>query len=153
MPERQGVVAAGQAQRLGYGGVARFLLGITVTYSTRRKVGQAPGCGDLSGHQAEGRAEGSAEARGAPPLHRNTLANFRNGALIVSWASTILWQKTKVEFGGEVLLLSELSNVATMLHGTLSPVASGPQKAGRNDPFPCWISRSAPDLRGKSHER
>jgi tetratricopeptide (TPR) repeat protein len=55
----------------------------------------------------------------------------------VSSAGTVLRQKTKINFGGEGLPLSELSNVAAMLRGTSSPVSVGRPKVGRNDPCPC----------------
>ena len=55
----------------------------------------------------------------------------------VSSAGTVLRQKTKINFGGEGLPLSELSNVAAMLRGTASPVSVGRPKVGRNDQCPC----------------
>jgi len=58
-------------------------------------------------------------------------------SLNVSSAGTVLRQKTTINFAGEGLPLSELSNVATMLRGTSSSVTTGRPKVGRNDPCPC----------------
>jgi uncharacterized protein YchJ len=58
-------------------------------------------------------------------------------SLNVSSSGTVLRQKTTINFGGEGLPLSELSNVATMLRGTSSSVTVGRPKVGRNDPCPC----------------
>jgi uncharacterized protein YecA (UPF0149 family) len=48
-----------------------------------------------------------------------------------------LRQKTKIDFGGEGLPLSELSNVRAMLRGSPAPVSPAKRKTGRNDPCPC----------------
>ncbi len=54
----------------------------------------------------------------------------------VSSAGKVLRQKTRVNFGGAGLPLSELSNVAGMLRETPTmPVTR--QKVGRNEPCPC----------------
>jgi preprotein translocase subunit SecA len=55
----------------------------------------------------------------------------------ISSTGTVLRQKTKIDFGGEGLPLSELSNVAAIVRRMSSPVASGRPKVGRNDPCPC----------------
>jgi uncharacterized protein YecA (UPF0149 family) len=55
----------------------------------------------------------------------------------VSSAGTVLRKKTQINFGGEGLPLSELSNVAAMVRGKSSPVSVGKNKVGRNDPCPC----------------
>ena len=55
----------------------------------------------------------------------------------ISSAGTVLRKKTQINFGGEGLPLSELSNVAAMVRGKSSPVNVGKNKVGRNDPCPC----------------
>jgi len=58
-------------------------------------------------------------------------------SLNVSSAGTVLRQKTKIDFGGEGLPLSELSNIAAIMRGTSPPVSVSKPKVGRNDPCPC----------------
>jgi hypothetical protein len=58
-------------------------------------------------------------------------------SLSISSAGTVLRQKTKINFGGEGLSLSELSNVAATLRGTSPSVPAPRPKVGRNDPCPC----------------
>jgi tetratricopeptide (TPR) repeat protein len=58
-------------------------------------------------------------------------------SLSVSSAGTVLRQKTKINFGGEGLPLSELSNLAAGLRGTPTPAPIRPPKVGRNDSCPC----------------
>jgi preprotein translocase subunit SecA len=58
-------------------------------------------------------------------------------SLSISSAGTVLRQKTKINFGGEGLSLSELSNVAATLRGTSPSVPARRPKVGRNDPCPC----------------
>jgi tetratricopeptide (TPR) repeat protein len=53
-----------------------------------------------------------------------------------SAAGTVLRQKTTINFGGEGLPLSELSNVSATLRATASSIAARP-KVGRNEPCPC----------------
>jgi tetratricopeptide (TPR) repeat protein len=55
----------------------------------------------------------------------------------VSSAGTVLRQKTKINFGGEGLPLSELPNVTAMLRGNSAPMSIGKSKVGRNDACPC----------------
>jgi tetratricopeptide (TPR) repeat protein len=55
----------------------------------------------------------------------------------VSSAGTVLRKKTQINFGGEGLPLSELSNVAAMVRGKSSPVSVAKNKVGRNEPCPC----------------
>ena len=50
---------------------------------------------------------------------------------------TVLRQKTKINFGGAGLPLSELSNVAAIPRGTSAPTPVTTQKIGRNEPCPC----------------
>jgi tetratricopeptide (TPR) repeat protein len=58
-------------------------------------------------------------------------------SLSVSSSGTVLRQKTKINFGGEGLSLSELSNVAATLRGTSPSAPTARPKVGRNDPCPC----------------
>ena len=58
-------------------------------------------------------------------------------SLSVSSTGTVLRQKTKINFGGEGLSLSELSNVAATLRGTSPSVPAPRPKVGRNDRCPC----------------
>ena len=87
--------------------------------------------------EEQGRAEEAKEFR--RQAHRSVAA--METSLNVSSAGTVLRQKTKMDFGGEGLPLSELSNVAAMMRGTssgtLQPVSVGKPKVGRNDPCPC----------------
>jgi hypothetical protein len=55
----------------------------------------------------------------------------------VSPDGMVLRQKTKIDFGGGGLPLSELSNVTAMMRGNPAPVSIGRRKTGRNDPCPC----------------
>ena len=50
---------------------------------------------------------------------------------------TVLRQKTKIQFGGTGLPLSELPNLAARLRGTSSPGPVTRPKVGRNEPCPC----------------
>jgi tetratricopeptide (TPR) repeat protein len=82
--------------------------------------------------EEQGRNEEAKEFR--REAKRSTAA--MDTSLNVSSAGTVLRQKTTINFGGEGLPLSELSNVATMLRGTSSSTVGRP-KVGRNDPCPC----------------
>lgn len=57
--------------------------------------------------------------------------------LEVSSAGTVLRQKTKINFGGEGLPLSELSNLAAGLRGISTLAPASKEKVGRNEPCPC----------------
>jgi tetratricopeptide (TPR) repeat protein len=54
-----------------------------------------------------------------------------------SQSGSVLRQKTTINFGGEGLPLSALSNVTAMLRGNSAPASSGKAKVGRNDRCPC----------------
>jgi tetratricopeptide (TPR) repeat protein len=83
--------------------------------------------------EEQGRGEEAKEFRRQAKRSRAAMET----SLSVSSAGTVLRQTTKIDFGGEGLPLSELSNVAAMLRGTSSPATAGGPKAGRNDPCPC----------------
>jgi tetratricopeptide (TPR) repeat protein len=55
----------------------------------------------------------------------------------ISSTGKVLRQQTQLNFGGEGLPLSELSNVAARMRGTTSPAPITRQKIGRNEPCPC----------------
>jgi tetratricopeptide (TPR) repeat protein len=50
---------------------------------------------------------------------------------------TVSRQKTKIQFGGTGLPLSELPNLAAQLRGTSAPAPVTRPKVGRNEPCPC----------------
>jgi hypothetical protein len=83
--------------------------------------------------EEQGRGEEAAELRRQA---RQSAATVET-SVDVSSASKILRQKTKINFGGAGLPLSELSNVAAMLRGTPPPTSVTSQKIGRNEPCPC----------------
>jgi len=83
--------------------------------------------------EEQGRAQEAKEFR----RQANRSAAAMETSLNVSSAGTVLRQKTKIDFGGEGLPLSELSNVAARLRRTSPPVGIGKPKVGRNDPCPC----------------
>ena len=86
---------------------------------------------DLCGEQ--GRVEEAKEFRQQAKRSAAAMETSRS----VSSAGTVLRKKTQINFGGEGLPLSELSNVAAMVRGKSSPVSVGKNKVGRNDPCPC----------------
>ena len=55
----------------------------------------------------------------------------------ISSTGKVLRQQTQLNFGGEGLPLSELSNVTARMRGTTSPAPITRQKVGRNEPCPC----------------
>jgi tetratricopeptide (TPR) repeat protein len=55
----------------------------------------------------------------------------------ISSVGKVLRQKTRINFGGAGLPLSELSNVASLLRGSPAPAPVTRQKIGRNEPCPC----------------
>ncbi len=83
--------------------------------------------------EEQGRAEEAKDFR----TEAKRIAAVLETSLNVISAGTVLRQRTKINFGGEGLPLSELSNVAAMLRGTSSPVTVGRPKVGRNNPCPC----------------
>jgi len=83
--------------------------------------------------EEQGRSEDAKEFR--QQAKRSTAAMETSRS--VSSTGTVLRKKTQVNFGGEGLPLSELSNVAAMVRGNSSPVSVGKNKVGRNDPCPC----------------
>ena len=76
------------------------------------------------------------EEQGRAEAAKPIAAAMETSLKIIS-AGTVSRQRTKINFGGEGLPLSELSNVAGMLRGTSSPVTVGRPKVGRNNPCPC----------------
>jgi preprotein translocase subunit SecA len=81
----------------------------------------------------QGRHEDAKEYR----RQANTAATATETTLDVRSGGTVLRQKTKINFGGAGLPLSELSNVAAMLRGSSAPTPVTRQKTGRNEPCPC----------------
>jgi tetratricopeptide (TPR) repeat protein len=55
----------------------------------------------------------------------------------ISSTGKVLRQQTQLNFGGEGLPLSELSNVTARTRGATSPAPITRQKIGRNEPCPC----------------
>ena len=86
---------------------------------------------DLCGEQ--GRVEEAKEFRQQAKRSAAAMETSRS----VSSAGTVLRKKTQINFGGEGLPLSELSNMAATLRRTSTPVPITKQKVGRNDPCPC----------------
>ena len=83
--------------------------------------------------EEQGRVEEAKEFRQQAKRSAAAMETSRS----VSSAGTVLRKKTQINFGGEGLPLSELSNVAAMVRGKSSPVSVGKNKVGRNDPCPC----------------
>jgi tetratricopeptide (TPR) repeat protein len=81
--------------------------------------------------EEQGRTEEAAEFR------REAKRMATEKSRSVSLAGTVLRQKTKIDFGGEGLPLSDLSAVTAMLRGNSAPAIAGKSKVGRNDPCPC----------------
>jgi tetratricopeptide (TPR) repeat protein len=81
----------------------------------------------------QGRGEEAKEFR----RQARTSAAANETTLDVRSGGSVLRRKTTINFGGEGLPLSELSNVAAMLRGSSSQVTAGRQKVGRNEPCPC----------------
>lgn len=88
-------------------------------------------------YEEEGRDEEAQEFR--RQAHRSAPA--ADTTLDVRPGGRVLRHKTTITFGGDGLPLSELSNVATHLRGSSSPVTVGRQKVGRNEPCPCGSGR------------
>lgn len=84
-------------------------------------------------YDEQGRSEEAAELRREAKRSAATVETSLN----VSSVGKVLRQKTKINFGGEGLPLSELSNVAAMLRGAQPPAPVTNQKIGRNEPCPC----------------
>jgi tetratricopeptide (TPR) repeat protein len=55
----------------------------------------------------------------------------------ISSTGKLLRQQTQLNFGGEGLPLSELSNVTARMRGATSPAPITREKIGRNEPCPC----------------
>jgi tetratricopeptide (TPR) repeat protein len=83
--------------------------------------------------EEQGRGEEATELR----RQARQSAAMVETSLDVSSAGKGLRQKTKINFGGEGLPLSELSNVTAMLRGASAPAPVTSQKIGRNEPCPC----------------
>ena len=86
--------------------------------------------------EEQGRDEEAKEFRQQSERHAATVAVSRT----VSSAGKVLRQKTRVNFGGAGLPLSELSNVAGMLREAPTTLVTR-QKVGRNEPCPCGSSK------------
>lgn len=97
----------------------------------RDRLDLAERLADLCAEQ--GRHEDAKEYR----RQANTAATATETTLDVRSGGTVLRQKTKINFGGAGLPLSELSNVAAMLRGSSAPTPVTRQKTGRNEPCPC----------------
>jgi tetratricopeptide (TPR) repeat protein len=83
--------------------------------------------------EEQGRSEEAKELRREAQRSAATVETSVN----VSSVGKVLRQKTKINFGGEGLPLSELSNVAAMLRGTPPPAPVTSHKIGRNEPCRC----------------
>jgi hypothetical protein len=55
----------------------------------------------------------------------------------ISSVGKVFRKRSQINFGGAGLPLSELSNVASLLHGSPAPAPVTRQKIGRNEPCPC----------------
>ena len=83
--------------------------------------------------EEQGRSEEAEELRRQAQRSAATMKTSLN----VSSAGKVLRQKTKINFAGEGLPLSELPNVAAMLRGAPPPAPVTSHKIGRNEPCPC----------------
>ena len=83
--------------------------------------------------EEQGRVEEAKEFRRQAKRSAAAMETSRS----VSSAGTVLRKKTQINFGGEGLPLSELSNMAATLRRTSTPIPITKQKVGRNDPCPC----------------
>jgi uncharacterized protein YchJ len=83
--------------------------------------------------EQQGRDAEGAEFRREAKRSAATVEVSRN----ISSTGKVLRQQTQLNFGGEGLPLSELSNVTARMRGTTSPVPITRQKVGRNEPCPC----------------
>ena len=83
--------------------------------------------------EEQGRDAEAAEFRSAAKRSAVGVAVSQN----ISSTGKVLRQQTQLNFGGEGLPLSELSNVTARMRGTTAPAPITRQKVGRNEPCPC----------------
>jgi tetratricopeptide (TPR) repeat protein len=114
-----------------WGRSEQLLRGGLVIADVRDRSDLAERLADL--YQEQGRSEEAKEFRTEAKRSAAAMETSQS----VSSAGTVLRKKTQINFGGEGLPLSELSNVAAMVRGKSSPVSVAKNKVGRNEPCPC----------------